>query len=73
MAMFTNPRYGRLSQAALDSIVEYAAHNGVQWRSRLRTDWACDNKQGKTTELRQVRNVIGPSGLHHFSKDGRPR
>ncbi len=73
MSMFSNPRYKSLSVVALAAIVTYAHEHGMQWRSKLRTDWTCDNKQGNTTELRQVKNIIGPSGLHHFSKNGRPR
>lgn len=47
-----------LSQHEQAALCEYISKEGTQWKAKLRAEWTA----GSAT-LRQVRNIIGPSGL----------
>lgn len=47
-----------LSKSEQAALCQYIRDHGFQWRSKLRDEW----NAGAIT-LRQVRNIIGPSGL----------
>ncbi len=51
-----------LNQDMLDTLQEFAASNGKQWRAKLRRLWTT-NGDTSNANLRRLRNVIGPSGL----------
>lgn len=56
-------RWGRAIECKVDSdmraeIAQYATDNGPRWRAKLAKEW----EQGADT-LRNVRNVLGPSGV----------
>ncbi len=46
----------------------FANRNGRHWKSKLLTLWmdGQDWREPEAPFLRQVRNEIGPSGLHHL-------
>lgn len=47
-----------LSHSEQVALVAFVRDHGPQWKSKLRAEW----NAGRDT-LRQVRNIIGPSGL----------
>jgi hypothetical protein len=51
----------RLTDDMLAALREFAANNGRTWRNALLAEWSAGHELGP--ELRQVRNLIGPSGL----------
>jgi hypothetical protein len=54
-----------LNQNQLDALRAYANHAGYTWKSKLCRDWEKGATHGEFTALlRQVRNLIGPSGLY---------
>lgn len=51
-----------LSEQEREKFVAFIEANGRSWRAKLRALWAAGSE-----ELRQVRNIIGPSGLSRVS------
>lgn len=57
-----------LSEQEQRDLVQYVAREGKFWRSRLRAEWASGS-----AVLRQVRNIIGPSGLDRMKPSQFPK
>lgn len=51
----------------LAALARYAAENGPRWRAKLREHWF----QGGT-ELRYLRNAVGPARLHKIKPPATP-
>jgi hypothetical protein len=51
----------RMTEAMWAALVEWKKEHGRFWRARLRQAWLLDEQT--SSEIRQVRNVVGPSGL----------
>lgn len=49
----------QLSEPERQEVLDYIKRQGTRWRSKLSTAWA----EG-STELRWLRNRVGPSGLY---------
>lgn len=61
---YFNEELGPEHHAALK---RYAAANGRTWKTKLNTDWEKGHTHGDdTANIRQVRNLIGPSGLQKY-------
>lgn len=56
-----------LSISEQAALCEYIRVNGHQWRSKLRKEWTAGS-----SVLRQVRNIIGPSGLIKMNPPAKP-
>jgi hypothetical protein len=63
---------GKLSVPELTALVRFARAHGRFWKRNLCDAWANgrDEREDDASDLRRVRNTIGPSGLAKFALNG---